>query len=52
MLEVYEEKLGLLHKHEELSTVLVRLGELIADSELSAVHKERARSLLDQAEQL
>ncbi|MNJ58668.1 putative DNA-binding protein [Paenibacillus fonticola] len=52
MLEAYEEKLGLLHKHEERSAVLVRLGELIAGSELPAVHKEKARNLLDQVKQL
>lgn len=52
MLEVYEDKLGLVRKDEERSELLARLGKLLEDSEISALHKETAKQLLRQAEQL
>lgn len=52
MLETYEEKLGLLKKHEARSGVLSRLEQLLEDSALSPLHKETARNLLREAEQL
>lgn len=52
MLETYEEKLGLLGKHEARSGVLSRLEKLVEGSAMSAPDKEEARNLLRQAEQL
>lgn len=52
MLEVYEEKLGLLRKHEKRSEVLNRLTELLEDSGMTTLHIDRARELLRQAEEL
>lgn len=52
MLETYEEKLGLLKKHEARSLVLSRLGQLVEDSDMSPLHKETVRNLLREAEQL
>ncbi|MNN58027.1 hypothetical protein D3C81_1730520 [compost metagenome] len=52
MLEVYEEKLGLLRKYEKRHELMSTLGELIEQSELSAVHKETAKQLLQDAEQI
>lgn len=52
MLETYEEKLGLLKKHELRSGVLARLEQVIEDSAMSSVHKEQAGNLLREAEQL
>lgn len=52
MLEVYEDKLGLVRKDEERSELLARLGKVLEDSEMSALHKETAKQLLRQAEQL
>ncbi|MBA9088700.1 hypothetical protein FHR92_005218 [Fontibacillus solani] len=52
MLEVYEEKLGLLRKYEMRQELISTLGELIEQSELSAVHKETAKQLLREAEQI
>ncbi|WP_410769290.1 putative DNA-binding protein [Fontibacillus sp. BL9] len=52
MLEVYESKLGLLRKDEERSELLSELERVLEDSEMSALHKETAKQLLRQAEQL
>lgn len=52
MLEVYEDKLGLVRKDEERSELLARLGKVLEDSEMSALHKETAKQLLREAEQL
>ncbi|WP_018750842.1 putative DNA-binding protein [Paenibacillus sanguinis] len=52
MLETYEEKLGLLKKHELRSGMLARLQQVIEDSTMSSVHKEQAGNLLREAEQL
>ncbi|WP_334073012.1 MULTISPECIES: putative DNA-binding protein [Paenibacillus] len=52
MLEAYEEKLGLLRKDEERSGLLSRLEQVLEDSGMSQLHKETAKQLLRQAEQL
>ncbi|MOA01608.1 putative DNA-binding protein [compost metagenome] len=52
MLEAYEEKLGLLQKYEKRHELLSALGELLEQSEISAVHKEAAGQLLREAEQI
>lgn len=52
MLVSYEEKLGLLNKHEERSAVLSRLKVLIEASELTEAGKREAIALLNKAENL
>ena len=52
MLEAYEEKLGLLRKDEERSELLSRLQQVLEESGMSQIHKETAKQLLRQAEQL
>lgn len=52
MLEAYEEKLGLLRKDEERSELLSRLQQVLEESGMSQLHKETAKQLLRQAEQL
>ncbi|MEF2965258.1 putative DNA-binding protein [Paenibacillus sp. M1] len=52
MLEVYEEKLGLLRKDEQLGELLARLEKVLDDSGMSEVHKETAKRLLRQVGQL
>lgn len=52
MLEAYEEKLGLLRKDEERSELLSRLQQVLEESGMSQIHRETAKQLLRQAEQL
>lgn len=49
MLEIYEEKLGLLRKEEERGQLLVLLKHLVQDSEMTGLHKENAMELLRKA---
>lgn len=52
MLEAYEQKLGLLKKHEVRSEALMKLGQLLNASSISLADKETAQELLRQVEQL
>lgn len=52
MLEVYEEKLGLLRRDEARSELFSKLEKLLEDSGMSVLHKETAKQLLRQAEQI
>lgn len=52
MLDVYEEKLGLLSKFEKRQELLNELGQLLELSDCSALHKETAKNLIHQAEQI
>ncbi|GIO41780.1 putative DNA-binding protein [Paenibacillus apis] len=52
MLENYEDKLGLLRKEEERSELLTSLGQLIQDSGMTGLHKEKAMELLRKAVEL
>lgn len=52
MLEVYEEKLGLLRRDETRSELFSRLEKVLEDSGMSVLHKETAKQLLRQAEQI
>jgi uncharacterized protein len=46
MLEVYEQKLGLLGKQQKASEELTRLEKLLGDSMLSSEQKEEASSII------
>lgn len=52
MLEVYEEKLGLLRRDEARGELFSKLEKLLEDSGMSVLHKETAKQLLRQAEQI
>lgn len=52
MLENYEEKLGLLYKHEQRTQLLERCKQIFQQSEISATQREELEFLLMQIQQL